>query len=315
MSDLIIDFHTHIFPDPLSELTRKLPVTYAPDLQSLNETRAKIRGWIRPAARYLQDSQTLIRHLPHAARTTIESLGSLATSPLLLLESTPADLAAEMREQGVSRSVVIAGPPLAPNEWLLKTCKEYEFFVPCVYAPESPAKLRELVAQGARLLKIHPSIDGKGPEDPGYLALLEAALELRIPVILHTGCIHVQGLYRSPSMSRVSNFRPWFEKFGSLTFILAHMNFHDPQEALDLCTEFPSLYVDTSWQPSEVVAEAVRRIGSERVLLGSDWPLLGANIPTAISRVRDITRFGFCTEEDVRNILGRNAERILGKVR
>jgi predicted TIM-barrel fold metal-dependent hydrolase len=314
MSDLIIDFHTHVFPDPLSEISRKLPVTYAPDLQSIQDTRSKLRSWIRPAARYLQNSQTLVRHLPEAARTALESIGGLITSPMLLVESTPADLAMEMREQGVSRAIVIASPPFASNAWILKTCQEHEeFFVPCVYAPESPEKLRELVAQGARLLKIHPSIDGKGQDDPGYNALLEAASELRIPVILHTGCIHVQGLYRSPSMSRVTNFRPWFERYGNVTFILAHMNFHEPQEALDLCLEFPRLYVDTSWQPTEVVAEAVRRIGSERILLGSDWPLLGANMPTAIERVRDITRFGLCNEQDVRNILGLNAQRLLSK--
>ncbi len=312
MSELIIDFHTHLFPDPLAEASRRLPVTYVPDLAALNRLRGRVRGWLRPLSRTLHDSQTLIRYLPESLRPALDRVGGLIAAPSLFFESTPEDLASEMRLHQLSQAVVIASPPFASNQWVLDVCREYESFIPCVYAPDSPEKLRELVKQGARLLKIHPSIDGKGPDDEGYLRLLEIADALKLPVILHTGCIHIEGVYRSPQMSRVSNFRPWFDRFRSVPFVLAHMNYHDPNEALDICTEFPRTFVDTSWQPSEVVAEAVRRIGSERILLGSDWPLLGANIPTSVARVREITKFGFCTDNDVANILGRNAARILG---
>lgn len=311
MPELIIDFHTHVFPDPISELTRKLPVTYVPDLHNLGRARERLRQWVRPIARSLHETQTLIRHLPDSVRPSFDRMGGLMAGPSLFLESTPEDLAFEMREHEVSRAVVIANPPLAPNRWIMEICRQYDSFVPCVYSPESPQALREWVDQGARLLKIHPSIDGKGVEDEGYLALLEAADALCLPVILHTGCIHLEGLYRSPRMSEVKNFRPWFDRFRSIPFILAHMNYHDPVAALDLCAEFPHLYVDSSWQPAEAIAEAVRRIGSERILLGSDWPLLGANIPTSIERVREITQFGFCSAQDVANILGLNAERLL----
>jgi predicted TIM-barrel fold metal-dependent hydrolase len=312
MPELIIDFHTHVFPDPLSELSQKLPVTYVPDLQTLNRTRARLRRWARPVARALHDTQTLIRHFPDSVRPSFDRLGALIAAPSLLVESTPQDLTAEMQELGVSRAVVIANPPLAPNSWILRVCRENEGLIPCVYAPDSAEKLREWVDQGARLLKIHPSMDGKGPEDENYLRLLEVADALKLPVILHTGCIHLEGIYRSPNLSRAENFRPWFDRFRSVPFVLAHMNYHDPHTALDLCAEFPNLFVDTSWQPTEVIAEGVRRIGSERILLGSDWPLLGANLPTSIARVREITRFGVCNDRDVENILGKNAARILG---
>ena len=37
---------------------------------------------------------------------------------------------------------------------------------------------------------------------------------------------------------------------------------------------YEQLYTDTSWQPAEAISRAIAALGSERILLGSDWPLL-----------------------------------------
>lgn len=154
-------------------------------------------------------------------------------------------------------------------------------------------------------------MDGQGPESNHYRSLIPTAIDLGMPIILHTGCLHSHLIYKKPHLGHVQNFKPWFDDYRDARFILAHMNFHEPQIALDLCIEYPSLYVDTSWQPAEMIGEAVRRIGSERVLLGSDWPLVGDNMRIAIERVREALHMEVITSQDQENILYGNAKRLL----
>ena len=37
---------------------------------------------------------------------------------------------------------------------------------------------------------------------------------------------------------------------------------------------YPQLFTDTSWQTAETIRGAVEAVGADRLLLGSDWPLL-----------------------------------------
>ena len=90
------------------------------------------------------------------------------------------------------------------------------------------------------------------------------------------------------------------------------MNFHFPQVALDLMEKHRNVYADTSWQPAEVIGEAVRRVGAEKILLGSDWPILGGNISVALSRINECVETGRITAADRDLILGENAVRVLG---
>ena len=90
------------------------------------------------------------------------------------------------------------------------------------------------------------------------------------------------------------------------------MNFHEPSVALDLVEKHPNVFVDTSWQPAEVIGEAVRRVGAERVLFGTDWPFVGNNVNIGLARIRDCIQAGSLTEEQSMLILGVNAAKIFG---
>jgi predicted TIM-barrel fold metal-dependent hydrolase len=89
------------------------------------------------------------------------------------------------------------------------------------------------------------------------------------------------------------------------------MNYHDPLAALDLAEEHANVRVDTSWQPTEIIGEAVRRLGAEKVLFGTDWPLMGQNIAVGLARVRDCVATGMFTQADADLVLGGNAARLL----
>jgi predicted TIM-barrel fold metal-dependent hydrolase len=262
----------------------------------------------------LHKTQTILRYLPEPARRALDEVSGLAPIPTLLVESTVSDLTEAMDEASVDRALVIAHPPFISNEFVLEHCAEDSRLLPVVNVPSGTSKpgnvLRGYVTKGAVALKIHPAADGEGADSPRYRALLKVADELGLPVILHTGCIHTHLFYKDPDQGQAQRYAPWFENYKNVRFVLAHMNFHDPNIAFDLMEEHANLYTDTSWQPAETIGEAVRRVGAERILFGTDWPFVGNNLTVGLARVRDCVESGTLTEEQASMILGENSTKL-----
>jgi predicted TIM-barrel fold metal-dependent hydrolase len=132
-----------------------------------------------------------------------------------------------------------------------------------------------------------------------------------LPVILHTGCIQNRVFYKNPSLGKVEIFEPWFEAYRRIRFVLAHMNFHEPEKALQLGELHSNILVDTSWQPAEIIGEAVRRLGADRVLFGTDWPFVGGNLAVGKKRIEEGVTGGVYSQDDADKILGGNALKLL----
>jgi predicted TIM-barrel fold metal-dependent hydrolase len=199
---------------------------------------------------------------------------------------------------------------------VLEVCRDHaERLVPVVNVArgtDSPGrKLEDYLEQGARALKIHAAADGEGPDSPRYRELLEVARARKLPVILHTGCIHNRLFYKQPDFGRVEAFAPWFEAYAEIPFVLAHMNFHEPQKAIELGELHANVMVDTSWQPPEMIGEAIHRLGARRVLFGSDWPFVGGNLAIGKKRIEEGVASGAYSQEDADLVLGGNAMKLL----
>lgn len=303
MPSPVIDVHAHAFPAIESVV------------QTLEPVRRNVRSWMRPLAESFHKTQTLLRHLPDPIRQGIDQVAGIAPMAGLLVESTVDDLLESMETNEVDQALLIAHPPLISNDFVMDACARDPRLIPIVNIPKETARpktaLKNFAKKGARGLKIHTAADGEGVDSKRYRDLLATASDLGLFVILHTGCLHSNLVFKNPALSRADLFTPWFEEFQNLTFILAHMNFHEPQVAMNLVTEYGNVHVDTSWQPAETIAEAVRRVGAERVMFGSDWPLLGNNISVGLQRIQDCVDTGLITTEDSKKILGENAVRIL----
>jgi predicted TIM-barrel fold metal-dependent hydrolase len=303
MASPIIDIHAHAFP------------AIEPVVNALNPVRRHARSWMRPLTQSFHKTQTLLRHLPEPIRQGLDQVAGLAPMAGLLVESTVDDLLEAMEDNEVDQALLIAHPPVISNEFVMEACAQDPRLIPVVNIPKDTARpkmaLTNFAKKGARALKIHTASDGEGVDSPHYRDLLETAADLGLFVILHTGCLHSHVFFKKPELSHAELFTPWFEEFKDLTFILAHMNFHEPQVAMNLVMEHANVHVDTSWQPAETIAEAVRRVGSDRVLFGSDWPLVGNNISVGLQRIEDCVDTGLITAEDAKKILGENAVRLL----
>jgi uncharacterized protein len=298
-----IDFHVHVFPEKSH-------------FQSLDPFRKKAKRWVKPFIGTFHEIQTALRYFPEFFRKGMDEIGGLVPLGGLLLESTAQDLNESMKKANIQYSLVIAHPPFIPNEFVMEICAQNPSFIPVVNIPkgaEKPAQiLKDFIKKGAKALKIHPAADDEGPDSSRYKLLLKAAAESNLPVIMHSGCLHTHLLFKNPVRSRADLFRSWYKKYRDIPFILAHMNFHEPGIALDLCEEFPNLWVDTSWQPTEVIGEAVRRIGADRILFGTDWPLIGRNQEVGRKRIEEGIEIGLLNPEQGQRILRENAIKLLG---
>ncbi len=299
---LIIDSHVHVLPDPRGWGERARPFRKIASEMAL------------PWSRGFHRAQPWMRWLPKPARVPLEWAGTLWAGASLAIQGLFTDLQDQLNSGRIDRALLIAHPPNVPNALVLELASQDPRVIPVISAAgeTSPAEsFPRYAEQGARGLKIHAAADGMAPDSPHFEAAIEAARGLGWPVLLHTGCIHGP-LFKNPEYGNAEAFEPLFDRFPEVNFILSHMNLHQPRIAMDLAERFPNVHLETSWQPMEVISEAVRRVGAERVLFGSDWPIGGQNVQVGLNRIEDCLETGTLRLEDAQLILGGNAARLFG---
>jgi uncharacterized protein len=260
----IIDCHAHAGPglgktiSAAAKLLGRLP-RLMPGVESLASLRARTHG---------------------QANRVLELIGSVALAPQVAARSSLPDLLDSMARTGIERTVVIASPPAASNDWLLEAARAHpREVIPVVSLPGRPSEdaLEALVDRGARGFKIHPNMDPVPPSSPAYEAVFQVASRRGVFVILHTGNFDAF-VYRNHARPDPNAFVPLFERHRQVRVCLAHMGRDRPGDVWELMRRFDSLYTDTSWQPAEAVRRAIDTVGADRILLGSDWPLLHADV-------------------------------------
>lgn len=311
----VIDFHVHAYPDPVAQLETIEPQA----VRRWNHARSTLRKVLRPLASPMHEAQAWLRNVPEPIRAWIDPISVLLPAAKLPTEFSLTDLLSAMDESLVDQAVLIAHPPLISNEFVLNAHSQHpDRIIAAVNIPPStsrPAqKFKKYIEQGAKILKIHAAYDGLSPESRHYQTLLKTAADHGLPVIIHTGCIHSRLAFKDPHQGNVELFEAWFSEWPELKFVLAHMNYHDPEKAISLAERYENVWLDTSWQPSEIIGEAVRRLGSDRILFGTDWPLMGDNIRIGQSRIQDALDSGFIEKTDAEKILGLNAQKLLGQI-
>ena len=140
-----------------------------------------------------------------------------------------------------------------------------------------------MAAAGARGVKIIPPAMGMYGDDDRLRPVFEAAFELKLPVLSQSG----DGFGAPPApgvdhYGRPRYHRRWLEEFPGLTLILAHLGHGYADDLADMAHRYPNLYTDTSFQFGGLeesaeerrrMAELIRRIGTEKVLFGTNFPM------------------------------------------
>ncbi len=151
---------------------------------------------------------------------------------------------------------------------------------------------------GLKGFKIHHGCDKIDPQSPNLWRVLRRIEELKVPVIFDAFAHNVPKVL------------PVAEALAS-PVVIGHMGGLWNTEEMDRCIACAERRPNAFLETSSVllfgkIEEAVRRIGSERILFGTDGP--------PIHPLPEITKIRILhvSERDKANILGLNAARLLG---
>ena len=180
-----------------------------------------------------------------------------------------------------------------------------------VWGDAAVAEVERCAAAGLRGIgELHPDSQGFDITDRSLLSpLMEAAQGLGLPVVVH--CSEPVG-HQYPGKGRTTpeKLYRFIENFPGNTLVCAHWGGGLPFYAL--MPEVPevvrNVYFDTAASPllyrPEVFATVVGLVGAERVLFGSDYPLIGQR-----RSLREVEQAGLKLAEQ-EAVLGGNADRL-----
>jgi len=116
-------------------------------------------------------------------------------------------------------------------------------------------------------VKMHPLLDAFHPNDPAVHPLVEELVRRDMPALIHCG---------HPIFSLPWSIEELAVEFPAAKIILGHMghgNIVYINGSIDVARRNPNVYLETSGMPMHTkIAEAVDRVGPDRVLFGSDAP-------------------------------------------
>jgi predicted TIM-barrel fold metal-dependent hydrolase len=166
-------------------------------------------------------------------------------------------------------------------------------------------------------VKVYPTFHMTPPDSPKLDPVYDAVRDIGGLVIVHTGCD--PGIWELPRMcrhARPSLVRRAARRHRDLTFVVAHLGAYSAlkpgiffREALDALSE-DNVYADTSAADPLYVEAAVREVGSEKLLFGSDFPYVeGLTMDAA---AREIEALGL-ESRHLENMFRANAEKLLSR--
>jgi uncharacterized protein len=163
--------------------------------------------------------------------------------------------------------------------------------------PKSKTRLDDMkkhAAAGARLMKLHPTVQKFYPDDPEIMPLYEEAQKLGLVVFFHGGRAGIEPESRLRyAMPR--HYEAVLANFPQLPVVLGHAGARDGEAMLALAMRYENAWLDIHGQGVSRLDEIIRRTGGERLLFGSDWPFY--HIGSSLAKVL------ICTEDPGRRAI------------
>jgi hypothetical protein len=246
--------------------------------------------------------------------TPIVDMFAAATAKL------PADLSPSQRsqeEERIRRQMI--GRLQRRNQWTCQVAREQPQLIPFIGLDPSMSA-EELVAEidlrrgeGAHGVKLHPPNQRFLPTDRRLWPVYERAQELSLPIIFHSGA-YALGSGRTDH-AHPKHFPEVLSAFPRLTVVMTHLAFGDFGACASLARSHANVFFDCCFiingseeRPAlsdEEAAAALRQVGCDRVIFGSDYPWFDPVLDAA--RIQRLP----LTDAEKRAVLHDNAIRIL----
>ncbi len=156
-------------------------------------------------------------------------------------------------------------------------------------------------------IKLHPEMNGFEADDPRVDPYMELARRHRLPVV-----VHCDGTCEAASAARILALA---RRHPRVPVVLYHMGFggpHEPAIEAVACASSrgdAELYLETAQAPVEVVLEAVRTVGTDRVLFGTDATYFGEGHYERYSALR-VALAGTLAQEELSRVMADNAREL-----
>lgn len=237
--------------------------------------------------------------------------------------ASPGMLLASMDAHGVDRAVCFTWPFASPqrcreaNDWLSAVVRQHPdrligFGVVQPADPGAAAEVQRCARIGLRGIgELNADAQGWGLLDEGVADVVAASVAAGLPWTLHSS-EPVGHAYPGKGTATPGLVAAFAERHSELQLICAHLGGGLPlyahiREVASLCTR---LYFDTAAQPfvyqPTVYRTLVDGIGADRILLGSDYPLL--DVPRYLTALDAAGIDGDARAQ----LIGGNAVRLLG---
>jgi predicted TIM-barrel fold metal-dependent hydrolase len=241
------------------------------------------------------------------------------------------ELLADMAAAGVGK-VVVAGWPWQhgalcreQNTWLMDLARQYPdrvIALATVQPQDGDAAIRELrrcVEGGlAGLGELNADGQGFGLDDPGVMALANAATEMGVPIMLHTN-EPVGHVYPGKGRLALADVYAFIRACPELRLVLAHWGGGFPFYELmpEVRTAARHVFYDSAASPllytPEIFRTVIDLVGADKVLFGSDYPLLlypkRQRTPSFSPMLDEVNSVGLPAAA-LADVLGQNAMRV-----
>jgi predicted TIM-barrel fold metal-dependent hydrolase len=132
-------------------------------------------------------------------------------------------------------------------------------------------RLEAFARAGARVVKLHPTMQAFYPDEPDAMEIYEAAQRLGLIIMFHGGRAGIEPESRHRyAMPR--HYEGALANFPKLPFVLGHAGARDGDAMLELGLRYENAWFDIHGQGVTHLDKMIRRTGGERLLFGSDWP-------------------------------------------
>lgn len=151
--------------------------------------------------------------------------------------------------------------------------------------------MRQQAASGARIMKLHPTVQRFYPDDPEVMELYAEAQKLGLVIFFHGGRAGIEP-ESSHRYAMPRHYEAALAEFPGVQFILGHAGARDGKAMLDLATRYNNAWLGIHGQGISHLDEMIERTGGERLLFGTDWPFyhLGASLAKVLITTREPRR-------------------------
>lgn len=151
-----------------------------------------------------------------------------------------------------------------------------------------------------RGVKLHPTMEIFPANGRIVHPIMRAATQLQMPVIFHTG---------TPPYALPSQIADIAVRFPRIPVIMAHMGKSLVIDAISSAKRSSNIFLETSGASSRIglIEGAVKTLGVDRIVFGTDWPCSHPAPEKTKIEVLDLSK------EEKKAILGRNIMRILSR--